>query len=169
MSYVLSAIGMTCILSASIVKGKNMKLILFLVFAANASVATGYLLSGSGINGAVTCYIGAAQTIINYFFGCKNKPIPKWLIAIYALAFISVNLLFGGFTWICLLAIVASLIFILCIGQKSGARYRFWTILNVLLWMLYDVVAPAYAGLVTHIPQFVFTVAGLIIHDRKNK
>ena len=169
MSYVFSALGMACILSASLVKGKNMKLILFLVFVANASVATGYLIGGSGINGAVTCYIGAAQTIINYFFECKDKPIPKWLIAIYALAFIGVNLFFGGFNMICYLAIVASLIFVLCIGQKNGAKYRFWTIVNVLLWILYDVISGAYQGLVTHLPQFIVTVAGMLMHDVKKK
>lgn len=169
MSYIFSTLGLICIVSASLVKGKNMKLILFLVFVANAAVATGYLFSGNGINGAVTCYIGAAQTIINYFFECKNKPIPNWLIAVYAVAFVSVNLIFGGFTWICMLAIIASLTFVLCIGQKSGAKYRFWTTVNVLLWILYDVLAPVYAGLITHIPQLTTTVAGIFIHDKKQK
>ena len=169
MSYIFSSLGLACILSASLVKGKNMKLILFLVFVANAAVATGYLLGGNGINGAVTCYLGAAQTIINYFYECKDKPLPKWLVAIYALSFVVVNLIFGGFTLICLLAIIASLTFVLCIGQKNGTKYRFWTLVNVLLWCLYDIVASAYQGLVTHIPQLITTVAGMVMHDFKKK
>ena len=169
MSYVFTALGTACILSASLIKGRNMKLILFLVFVANASVATGYLLGDNGINGAVSCYIGAAQTIINYFFECKDKPIPKWLVAIYALAFISINLYFGTNPGHTALVIIASLTFIMSIGQKSGAKYRFWTIVNMVLWCTYDVLSHSYSVLITHIPQLTFTVIGMLIHDIKKK
>ena len=169
MSFAFTTLGLICILSASIIKGKNMKLILFLLFVANAAVATGYLFTENGINGAVTCYIGAAQTIINYFFECKNKPIPKWLVAIYAIAFVSVNLAFAGFTVPCTIAIVASLMYVMSIGQKNGAKFRIWTLGNVILWGIYDIVTPAFAGLITHIPQLIFTIAGMIIHDIKNE
>ena len=169
LSYILSALGLICIISASLIKGKNMKAILFLVFMANALVATSYLIGGSGINGAISCYIGSAQTIINYFFECKGKEIPKWLVVVYCAAFVIVNLVFGGINALCLLAIVASLTFVMCIGQKSGAKYRFWTIVNMLLWCSYDVLSKSFGALVTHVPQLLFTVVGMIIHDRKNK
>lgn len=167
LSYVLSFFGLVCILSASLIKGKNMKAILFLVFAANTLVATSYLVGGSGINGAISCYIGSAQTIINYFFECKNKPLPKWLIIIYCTAFVVVNLVLGGFNALCILAIVASLTFVMCIGQKNGAKYRAWTIINMILWISYDLFSKSFGALLTHVPQFIFTVAGMIIHDRK--
>ena len=73
----------------------------------------------------------------------------------------------GGVSALGTLVIVASLTFVMCIGQKSGAKYRFWTIVNMVLWCTYDVLAPAYSALATHIPQLLFTVAGMIIHDRK--
>ena len=170
LSYILSIAGLICIIAASLVKGKNMKTILFLVFMANVLVATGYLVGGSGINGAISCYIGSAQTIINYFFECKGKPIPKWLVAIYCLAFVVVNIVIGGINLLCLLAIIASLTFVMCIGQKSGAKYRFWTIVNMLLWCSYDVASKSFGTLIgTHIPQLAFTVVGMVIHDRKKK
>lgn len=168
LSYILSTLGLICIISASLVKGRNMKAILFLVFMANTLVATSYLLGGSGINGAISCYIGSAQTIIYYFFECKGKPIPKWLVAVYCAAFVIVNLAFGGINALCILAIIASLTFVMCIGQKNGAKYRFWTIVNMLLWCSYDVLSKSFGALVTHIPQLLFTVVGMIIHDRKN-
>lgn len=167
LSYILSFLGLVCILSASLIKGRNMKAILFLVFMANALVATSYLVGGSGINGAISCYIGSAQTIINYFFECKNKPLPKWLIIIYCVAFVAINLIIGGVNLLCLLAIAASLTFVMCIGQKSGAKYRIWTIINMILWISYDLFSKSFGALLTHVPQFVFTVAGMIIHDRK--
>ena len=176
LAYVISFIGLACMISASLIKGENMKKILFLAFCGNFLVATSYLVNSffvdaAAISGAVSCYIGSAQTIINFFFESKNKPLPVWLITVYAIAFVAANLYFGGFTSpLVYLAIIASLTFILCIGQKSGAKYRFWTIINMLLWCTYDVLAKSFSVLwCSHIPLLVFSVAGMIIHDRKQK
>lgn len=186
LSYVLSLIGLASMIAASLVKGRSMKVILILVFCGNISVALSYLLGGSGINGAASCFIGGAQSIINYFFDSKNKPLPKWLVAVYALAFIVVNIWVAGVNFLCIpfigvniwvadvnflciLAILASLTFIMCIGQKSGAKYRFWTIVNVVMWGIYDIVSKSYGALFTHVPLLLFTIAGMIIHDRKKK
>ena len=168
LSFVLSALGMISMITATILKGENMKKILFLVFCGNVLVATSYLVGGSGFNGAASCYVGSIQAIINYFFDSKGKPLPKWLIAIYALAFIGVNLAVGGFKPITFLAIAACLIFIMCIGQKNGAKYRCWTIVNNSLWCLYAILTKSYGALATHIPIIIFSVAGIIVHDRKH-
>ena len=169
LSYALSLTGLLCMIAASLVKGEKMKTILALVFFGNALVATSYVVGGSGLNGAASCYIGAAQTLINYFFDRKQKPLPAWLIALYAVAIVVCNLLVGGFTALGLLAIVATLTFILCIGQKDGARYRFWTIVNSVLWCLFDLLSQSYNALITHVALLTFTVIGMIIHDRKQR
>ncbi len=169
LSYILNTVASISIISASLVKGEKMNRILFLVFLGNFLAATGYLVGGSGINGAASCYIGAAQTIINYFYESKNKPIPKWLIAVYALTFISLNIYVGINPGHTALVIVASLTFIMSIGQKNGAKFRFWTIVNMVLWCTYDIWSGAYNGLMSHIPIFIFTLLGMYIHDRKEK
>lgn len=166
--YGLSLLGLACMILASVVKGERMRVTLFLVFLGNFLVGTSYLFDGKGINGAAALYLGAAQTLINYFFESKQKPIPKWLIACYAVAIIVLNIaVVGKVTALGILVIVASLTFIFCIGQKNGAGYRFWTIINMLLWCLYDVLAGVYSALLTHGTLFIFTVAGMIIHDKK--
>lgn len=167
LSYILSLLGLASMIIASLIKGKNMKTILLFVFLGSMFVATSYVLTDS-INGAVSCYIGAAQSIINYFFDVKKKPLPKWLIVIYAVAFVVLNLM-TGFSWLCVLAIVASLTFILCIGQKVGSKYRFWTLVNMGLWCLYDVLSGSFGVLFTHGTQLVFALIGAIIHDRNSK
>ncbi|MBR5156342.1 MAG: YgjV family protein [Clostridia bacterium] len=168
LSYILSILGLLSMICASLIKGKNMKLILFFVFCGNVLVATSYLVGGSGINGAAACYLGGLQTLINYFFESKNKPLPKWLIATYALAIIVLNIWVAkGISALGILVIVASLTFILCIGQKNGAKYRFWTTVNMILWCIYDILSKSYSVLLTHIPQLTFTIVGTIIHDRK--
>ncbi len=169
LAYVLSIIGLILMISASLIKGKQIKKILILAFSGNFLTATSYLI-GSGINGAASCYLGSAQTIINYFFDSKNKPIPKWLHLVYAISFVVVNIVVaGGISGLGLLAIVASLTYIVCIGQKSGTMYRFWTIVNMLLWCTYDIISKSYAVLLMHTALLIFTVIGMIIHDTKKE
>lgn len=169
LSYILSLLGLASMIIASLIKGEKMKKILFFIFCGNILVATSYLVGGSGFNGAASCYIGGIQAIINYFFDSKNKPLPKWLVAIYALAFVVCNLVVGGFKPLVILAIVASLTFVMCIGQTSGAKYRFWTIINIGLWCLYDIFSKSYSALITHGVLLVFTIIGMIVHDKKGK
>ncbi len=169
LSYILSGLGLVSMICASLVKGEKMKQILLLVFCGNFLVATSYLLNGSGINGAASCYLGSVQAIINYFFDSKNKPLPKWLIALYALSFVAINLWVGGISFLCILAIVATLTFIMGILQKNGAKYRFWTMANLVLWCTYDFLSRAYSGLLTHVPLLIFNTVGMMIHDRKKK
>lgn len=169
---ILSLVCLASMIAASLVKGKNMKLILLLVFCGNFSIAVSYLLAGEGINGAASCFIGAAQAVINYFFDSKGKPLPKWLIGIYMAAFVVVNLAVSfssGFNPLCLLAIVASLTFVMMIDQDNGAKYRFWVICNSVLWCIYDVLSKSPSNFATHVCLLVFTVVGMIIHDRKKK
>lgn len=170
LSYLLSALGLLSMICASIIKGTKIKAILFLVFCGNILVATSYLVSGGGINGAAACYLGGVQTLINYFFSSKNKPLPKWLIAVYVVSIIALNIwVAGGVSALGLLVIVASLTFVMCIGQQNGARYRFWTIINMVLWCIYDILSESYSVLVTHLPQLFFAVIGMLIHDRHVK
>ena len=168
LAYILSVAGLISMILASLVKGEKMKTVLFFVFCGNALVGTSYLLDGSGINGAAALYLGAAQTIINYFFESKQKPIPKWLLCIYAVAVIVLNIAVAGkVTALGVLVIIASLTFIFSIGQPNGAKYRVWTIINLTLWCLYDILAVVYSALFTHVILFVFTVVGMIVHDRR--
>ena len=168
--YVLSVLGLLCMITSSLLKGEKMKSILFLVFCGNFLVATSYLLDGQGINGAATCYLGGVQSIINYFYAAKDKALPKWLLAIYAISYTGVNIwVAGGVTALGVLIIVASLTFIMCIGQSNGAKYRFWTIINMVLWCTYDIAAPAYPSLISHVALLLFTVIGMMIYDRKQE
>lgn len=169
LSFVFSILGLLSMIFASMIKGERMKRVLFLVFCGNVFVAVSYILGGRGFNGAATCFVGSIQAIINYFFDSKKKPIPTPLVVIYALSFISVNIIVSkGLGILTLLAITASLAFVMCIVQKSSAKYRFWTIINVLLWCAYDILSKSYGALANHIPLFLFTVIGMCLHDRNS-
>ncbi len=154
---------------ASLIKGEKMKKTLFLVLLGNLLTALGYLCGGTAVNGSLSCFLGTAQTALNYLFDSKNKPVPKWLVALYALSFILLNLWIGGLTFLSVLTILACMTFIMGILQKNGARYRFWTILNCVLWSIYDICSGSYNGLIAHLTVLIFSVAGMIINDRKKK
>ena len=167
LSYILSILGLAGCISASLIKGKRMKIILLLVCLGNALVATSYLLDG-GINGAISGYIGATQTLVNALFERKQKKVPIWLLCIYAAMFIGCNLAVE-ISALSLLAILPTLFFVLSIGQENGARYRVCIVFNSVLWCTYDICSGSYSGLLAHVSIFLFTVAGMIIHDRKEK
>jgi len=155
-------------LTASLVKGKRMNVILVFLFLGNVFIATSYLVAGGGINGAAAGYLGSVQAIINYFFDSKNKPIPKWLIAVYIISNVSLNLWVAqGITALSLIVIMTGLAFVMSIIQPNGTKYRFWALLNLLLWCIYDVASTSYSVLLTHAFQLIVTVLGMIIHDRK--
>ena len=168
LAFILSISGLIIGVSASIIKGKKMGLTLLCVLLSNFLMATSYLVGGDGINGAISCYIGFLQAGINFLFQRKNKEIPKWLIGVYALMFITANLL-GEISWLSLLSIVACLTFIGGIAQKSGKGYRTWHVINSSLWCTYDILSKSYEPLVTHIILLTFDITGIIIHDRKKK
>ena len=165
LAFILSILGTICICVPPLLKGKSMKLILLLVFLANALVATSYLLTGA-FNGAASCFVGAAQSIINYFYDKKNKKLPVWLIAVYALAFIVVNLMVLKQLFD-LVAMIASLTFIMCVGQKTGRKYRVWTFINTALWITYDLLMGSYGPLVTHLILLGTVIFGIVMHDIK--
>ena len=165
LAFILSTIGTVCISISPLLKGKNMKLILLLTFSTNALMAISYLLTGA-FNGAASCCLGAIQTIINYFLERKNKPIPSWLVAVYAAAFVVANILvFSHITDI--IALLAAIAFVFIISQKNGKQYRVWTIINTVLWVVYDLITRSYGPLSTHAILLTTSLVGMVMHDRK--
>lgn len=166
LAFVLSTLGTISICIPPLLKGKNMKQILLLVFLANVFIGASYAIAGA-FNGAATCAVGAMQTIINYFFERKEKPIPKWLIAIYALSFTAANLLvFSQITDI--IALLAAIMFVMGISVKDGKRYRLCALINTVLWVIYDFVTLSFGPLSTHSIQLATIIFGMVVHDRKN-
>ena len=167
LAYVLSIIGTCLLCTTSLLKGKDMRLILMLVFLSNVSIGSSYLLSGA-MNGALSCGVGAVQSIVNYFFDRKNKALPWWLITVYALAFAAVNIL--AFSQIAdIFSLLAGFAFVLCVAQKNGKGFRVWTLVNAMLWLTYDLVSMSYAPVITHVCQIAIVLLGMILHDRKGK
>lgn len=166
LSYILSITSLVSIIISFLTKGEKMKHILFFLFLGNFLLGTSYVVGGDSINGAVSNYLGSIIAIINYFFLSKKKPIPKWLVAIYALTFITLNICISGKISVPVIFIIlASLSYIAGIIQSSGIRFRFCSISNSLFNCLYDIVVFSYSALITHSVLLLFAILGLLFVD----
>ena len=165
---ILSILGLVSFVIASLVKGENIKTNLFFVFVGSVFVGTSYLLAPSGINGAVSAFIGALQAIINYFLAAKNKSVPIWITAIFAAIFLVMNIVVLD-SWVGIIAILATLCFVGGVSAKSGKGYRAWQMVNNFLWVCYDLLSRSYGPLLSHGMQFAFTAFGAWINDYRKK
>ena len=165
---ILSFLGLAAFVAAAVIKGEEIKKNLFFVFSGSMFVGVSYLFTSAGINGSVSSFIGGLQAIINYFFNRNNKKIPKWLILVYVLIFLALNLAVIN-SPIGLLALFASLCFVGSISAENGKGYRLWQIVNSSLWISYDILSCSYGPLVTHSVLFGFTIVGMLINDYKVK
>ena len=166
LSYALSVLGLGCLLLASVTKGERMRRILFLIFMANILIPLSYIIGGEGINAAASGFVGSVMAIVNYFFQSKKKPIPKWLLLIYMLIFVVLNIaISGGISLPCVLVILGALTFVMCIAQGSGIPYRLWSIANSVIYCVYDVVIGSYNALITHGALLLFAIGGLLFVD----
>ena len=167
LSFIANFIGLSLVILASLSKGSKMSTILILVLFGNLFVSVGYLLAGTGINGAASGLLATVQTFINYFFERKGKPVPKILVGIYALSFIALNVFVSEFNFYSIIAILACMLFLACILQKNGKNFRICGILNTLVWIIYDVLTHSYAAIMTHGMLLIVNIIGVIIHDIK--
>lgn len=165
-SFILSITGLIILIAASLIKGEKMTGILMMLFVGDVLVATSYLFTEAGLSGGLASFVGAVQAIINYFFAAKEKPLPKWLIFIYALSFGAVSMMSYAAP-VDILALLASLAFVAMVSAKNGTWYRIWLSINSIVWILYDILSQSYGPLATHTALCVFTLLGLVINDLK--
>ena len=169
LAVIANLIATSLAIIASLSKGNKMKHILALVMFSNLLVVVGYILSGTGINGAISGILACTQTLINYFFEAKGKPVPKALIAVYILSFIVVNLVVGGISFYTFIAILACIAFIASILQKNGKNYRICAIANTVLWVAYDLLTRTYSAIITHGTLLCVSLIGFLVHDIKKQ
>ncbi len=167
LALITNLLGLGLAITASLIKGRRIKTILLLVLLSNSLIAAGYLLAGTGINGAASCLLACTQALINCFFEAKSRPLPKLLIGAYLLSFIIINIAVGGLNAGTLIAILACAAFVASISQKSGRNYRICVMANCILWLVYDIITGSYSAIVTHATLLAVSMVGFIVHDMR--
>ena len=144
---------------------KKMKTVLIFKFLVNGLVGINYLLSAS-YSGALICAVAILCLGVNYSFTSKEVEIPRWVVIFHSLIFLAANLVTFAH-WYDVLALIASMLFVLCIVQKSTKYYRLIYIGNALIWIPYDILAKSYANLFTHVILAIAILISIFVRDRK--
>ena len=164
-SYILSFVA--TILGLCEPFGKKMKTILTFNFLGNFLVGTSYILVSS-FSGCAICFTACIQVLINYIFDKNGRKIPRWLLILHLVTFVSVNMLTFSY-WYDIFSLGASIIFVLSIAQTNTRFYRLYYITNSLMWIFYDLLAGAYGNLFTHIVLSVSIFVAIILRDHSKQ
>ena len=144
---------------------KNKKQIILMFILANLFSAINFVLLQS-YSGATICIFAIVQTFINKFFENKNKQVPKIVIAIY----IIISIILGAITFkasIDSVPIICSILYTLTIIQDKEKNIRIISLVNILLWILYDTVCQAYTAAISDSLMTISTIIGIYRFDYK--
>ena len=146
-------------------KKKNQ--IIFMFILANLFSAINFILL-QGYSGAIICTFAIIQTFINKFFEKKDKKVPKIIIGIY----IIISILLGLITFtgiIDILPIICSILYTLTIIQNKEKNIRRISLINIILWIVYDIVCQAYTAAISDSLMTISTIIGMYRFDYKKK
>ncbi len=146
---------------------KNKKQIIFMFILANLFSAINFILLQS-YSGAIICSFAIIQTLINKIFENKEQKVPKMVILIY----IVISIILGAITFngfIDIIPIICSILYTMSIIQDKERNIRKISLLNIILWIIYDVVCQAYTAAISDLFMTISTLVGMYRLDyRKN-
>ena len=139
----------------------------------NTFVALSYFLLGpTKMAGGFACFVGALQTLTNYFYLRKNQNPKKYITVIfffgYVASFIVTAYLAQKVTLPNdLLPLIGSMIFLFAVSIQNSTVTRILFFLNMLVWITFDCIATpvATANLVTHICILISVIVGFVRYD----
>ena len=144
---------------------KNKKQIILMFILANLFSAINFILLQS-YSGAVICFFAIIQTFINKIFENKQQQVPKIIIGIY----IVISIILGVITFnniIDILPIICSILYTLTIIQEKEKNIRRISLVNIILWIIYDIVCQAYTATISDLLMTISTIIGMYRFDRK--
>lgn len=144
---------------------KNKKQIIFCYILANLFSSINFYLLKS-YSGAIICLFAIVQTFINNYFEKMKKDVPKVLITLY----IIISIILGAITfnkYIDIMPIVCSILYTIIILQKKETNIRKIALINIIIWVLYDILCKAYALVISDLITTVSTIIGIYRFDIK--
>ena len=146
---------------------KRKKQIIFMFILANLFSSINFILL-KGYSGAIICFFAIIQTYINKIFENKEQQVPKIVIGIY----IAISIILGVITFgniIDILPIVCSILYTMSIIQEKEKNIRRISLVNIVLWIIYDIVCQAYTAAISDILMTISTIIGMYRFDFKKK
>lgn len=150
-----AVLGMQC---------KAMRNVILCQLITNVLLGTQYVIEGA-LSAAVTVPFAIALSVISLAFSLKGRNVPKFIVALFSVAFtVIIALTFTGLYD--LLALAALLFCVLAITSKKSYQARVCTAINCICWLIYDILC-APSAILTHSVVLAFTLVGIIRLDRK--
>ena len=118
--------------------------------------------------GALVCLVCAVETYINNSFYNKAKDVPYWLLIVYCI----ISILIGVFSFgnvIDVIPIICSFLFIGVITVSKESSIRLFTLIEMTLWIIYDVYVRSYMPAVTDLIVVISTIIGIYRFDYRAK
>ena len=158
---VVSVISLNC---------KSMSRLVILQCIANALVVCQYSIRGE-ISSSGVCAVGAAQTLIIYFFARKEKKVPVYLTLLFTVAALSFPIVSavtrGSFDPVSdLLPMIASVTFNVAMVQSSSSISRILMFINATIWLILNCINPSLSLIVTYIVLDTSNIVGMVRLDR---
>lgn len=153
----------TTVFSVAGMQFRNMHAIRICLLIANGLLGLQCIIGGTFSAGGIV-FLAIGQTVISFIFSAKGKRFPLPLTFIFMGGFTAIAVIYYS-TPFDLLTMVAAWFFALAIVQERSHICRFYSILNTVLWLTYDLfVMPS--GIVTHSILAILTFASIIRLDR---
>ncbi len=146
---------------------KNIKAILICQLICNGVGALSYILL-DGLSGCGIYLVALGQSIVYFLFRIKNKKSPLWIAVIFIALFLVCSLA----TYQSLRDLISALAAMTCalsLIQEKASGYRFFMLLNGIIWMVYDINVSAYTMIISHIVTALSAGIGIIRLDIKRK
>lgn len=148
---------------------KDMKFILISQIAANGLLAAQCIVGGTMSTGGVVL-LATVQTVVCFVFNRMNIKVPLWLTglfmagysAITVVGFIVPSIPSSPFDFI---TMIAAWFFALCVVQEKSWICRLYSVLNVALWLVYDI-AVLPSAVLNHVIIISTTIVAIIRNDR---
>jgi hypothetical protein len=146
---------------------KKRKNILIALLCLNLFAALNMIFLNS-FSAAYITFFAILEMIINYFFECKGKEIPKSLVALYIIC----NIIIGSLTFtgpLDTIPIAAAIIFCFTILTKNEQNIRKLMFVNQCLWLIFDISVGAYTLVCSNILTLVSTAIAYYRYGKATK
>ena len=121
-----------------------------------------------GYSGAIICIFAIIQTVINNFFERKEEKVPKYVVGIY----IIISIICGLITYkklIDILPVICSILYTMSILQSKEKNIRKLSLINILLWIVYDIISKAYTAAISDISMTISILIGMYRYDYRKE
>lgn len=146
---------------------KKRRSILAALFCLNLFAALNMIFLGS-LSAAYISFLAVIEILINHFFESRKKPVPGFVVGLYALATIAIGIATYAAP-IDLIAIACAFIFCITILAKKEQDIRKLTLVNQSLWLIFNVFVGAYALVCSNTLTIISTAIALHRYRKQNK